>query len=109
GDNMVKLRGINVYPTAVGAVLGEIAELTGEYVCRVTRTGSREEMTVLAETAVDRMSDAELEKRITETLRRRLGAELAVELVAPGATAMLTGIEARQKPVRLIDTRSERS
>ena len=104
-DNMVKLRGINVYPTAVGAVLGEIAGLAGEYVCRVSHTGARDEMTVLVETRVDRVSDAKLAKDIANALRRRLGVELAVELVAPGATAPLTGIEVRQKPVRLIDTR----
>jgi phenylacetate-CoA ligase len=104
-DNMVKLRGINVYPTAVGAVLGEIAGLAGEYVCRVSHTGARDEMTVLVETRVDRVSDAKLAKDIANPLRRRLGVELAVELVAPGATAPLTGIEVRQKPVRLIDTR----
>src|SRR5262249_26245245 len=99
----------NVYPTAVGAALGEIAGLTGEYVCRVSRTGARDEMTVLVETTADRMSHAEVAKHIAQTLRRRLGVELAVEVVAPGAPAPLTGIEASQKPVRLIDTRSERS
>jgi phenylacetate-CoA ligase len=105
-DNMIKLRGINVYPTAVGAVLGEIAGLTGEYVCRVTCSGSRDEMTVLAETT-DRTPDPQLASRVAQELRRRLGVEFLVELVAAGATAPLTGIEARQKPIRLIDARRD--
>jgi phenylacetate-CoA ligase len=38
-------------------------------------------------------------------LRAKLGVEVGVELVAPGALAALTGIESRQKPVRLQDLR----
>jgi len=105
-DNMVKLRGINVYPSAVGAILGEIVGLTGEYVCRVKRVASRDEMTVVAE-ATDRTSDETLGRRVADALRRRLGIELLVELVAPGATAPLTEIESRQKPIRLIDSRQD--
>jgi len=105
-DNMVKLRVINVYPSAVGAVLGEIAGLTGEYVCRVTHAASRDEMTVLAE-ARDPASDPQLGARVAQQLRRRLGVEILIELVAAGTTAPLTGIETRQKPVRLIDARHE--
>jgi phenylacetate-CoA ligase len=107
-DNMVKLRGINVYPSAVGAVLGEIAGLTGEYVCRVTCVHSRDEMTVVAE-ANDPNRDATLAKRVADALRHRLGVELLVELVAPGETAPFTQIDSRQKPIRLIDARQDGS
>jgi len=40
-----------------------------------------------------------------ELLKRKLGVEIQVELVAPQALAELTGIESRQKPIRLIDKR----
>ena len=103
-DNMVKLRGINVYPSAVGSVLAGIAGLTGEYICRVARAASRDEITVLAETT-HHTRDPQLARRVADELRRRLGVELLVELVAAGATATLTGIEWRQKPIRLIDDR----
>jgi phenylacetate-CoA ligase len=38
-------------------------------------------------------------------LRAGLGVEVAVVLVAPGGTAAATQIDARQKPLRLIDER----
>lgn len=101
-DNMVKLRGINVFPHAIGAVIEGRGELTGEYVCRLTRdpdTG-REEMVVVLESRSGR-GHAEL----TELLRRGLGVQVAIELCAPGATAALTQIDSRQKPLRLIDER----
>ena len=38
-------------------------------------------------------------------LRQRLGVEMSVVLAEPGSLAPLTGIEVRQKPVRLVDKR----
>ena len=99
-DNMVKLRGINVFPHAIGAIIENRAELTGEFVCRVTRdTAGRDAMTVMLEA---RDGDA---GALAALLRQGLGVEVAVELCAPGGTAALTQIDVRQKPVRLIDER----
>ncbi len=103
-DQMIKLRGINVYPTAIGIHLGGHPALTGEFVCRAERRGARDELTVIVEVraGADR---PELGPELTALLRRKLGVEVGVEMVAPGATAPLTGIDARQKPIRLIDRR----
>lgn len=101
-DNMVKLRGINVYPTAIGAFLEEFKALTGEYVCRVSRAGGREEMAVMVEA---REAGDGLAAEVAERLKRGLGVQVAVELVEPGGTAVLTQIKERQKPLRLIDER----
>ena len=49
-DNMVKLCGINVYPTAIGDILKAAwPDFAGEYVCELTRSGAREDITVLIE------------------------------------------------------------
>jgi phenylacetate-CoA ligase len=101
-DNMVKLRGINVFPQAVGPILAEIDGFAGEYVCRAVRDAAgRDELVVIAEAR----GGAELGDAFKDILRRRLGVEAIVEVVAPGATAPLTQIESRQKPIRLIDER----
>lgn len=104
-DNMVKLRGINIYPTGIGAILTEAhAELMGEYVCVAERRAGREEMTVRIETRGDTAAPVAAYESL---LKSRLGVEIAVELAAPGALAELTQIERRQKPIRLIDRRKE--
>ena len=103
-DQMIKLRGINVYPTAIGIHLGGHSALTGEFVCRAERRGARDELTVVVEVRAG-AARAELGPELTALLRQKLGVEVGVELVAPGATARLTGIDARQKPIRLIDRR----
>jgi phenylacetate-CoA ligase len=97
-DNMVKLRGINVYPTAIGPLLQALNGFTGEYVCHVNE--ARDEMTVIAEYAG---ADTRAKNQLAQHLREKLGVRFAVELVAPGQTASLTGLEDRQKPQRLID------
>jgi phenylacetate-CoA ligase len=103
-DNMIKLRGINVYPTSVGVILGaEVPAFNGEFVCIVTREGGRDQMTVQAEMRADAPSG--LQETCQSLLRARLGVELVVVLAQPGEIKDLTGIESRQKPLRLIDRR----
>ncbi|MEW4467805.1 phenylacetate--CoA ligase family protein [Parasphingorhabdus sp. JC815] len=100
-DNMVKLRGINIFPHAIGAIIEGRSDLTGEYVCRVTRDESgRDDMHVTLESrgGSDRSDIAAL-------LRKGIGIDVDVALVGPGDTADDTQIDTRQKPIRLIDER----
>ncbi|MEM9360080.1 MAG: phenylacetate--CoA ligase family protein, partial [Pseudomonadota bacterium] len=105
-DNMVKLRGINVYPTAIAAIIKEIACLNGEYVCRLVKQDGRDELIIEVETTES--DDAQLnalKDSVSDTLRERLGIAVLVELQPLGATARKTEIDSRQKPIRLIDER----
>ena len=101
-DNMVKLRGVNVYPTAIGSLLYGFSGTTGEYVCRLKRIDDQDELTVMVEYDG---ADPDFEQLISRHLRARLGVRLGIEVVAVGETAGLTELEARQKPKRLIDER----
>ena len=99
-DNMGKIKGINVYPTAIGAALAEVDGLGGEYVCVVHRDeNGRESLRVMAETATP--ADG-LRSRAEDRLKQRIGISIPVELTAPGGTAGLTEVESRQKPKRLV-------
>ena len=102
-DAMVKLRGINVYPHAIGAHLADRPALAGEYVCRLVRREGRTALIVVAEVRSGVERSPGLAEEIAGHLRARLGVSVEVELVGAGETAHLTGIESRQKPVRLID------
>ncbi len=105
-DNMVKLRGINVYPTAIAAIIKDIAGLNGEYVCRLVSRDGRDELIVEIESSVNATAPLNaLTDSVSETLRERLGVAVLVELQPAGATARKTEIDSRQKPIRLIDER----
>ena len=101
-DNMVKLRGINLFPHAIGALIENRADLTGEYVCTVKRdpVRQRDDMVVLLESRGG--TDV---GQVAALLRQGLNVEVGVELCEPGGTASLTQIDVRQKPIRLIDER----
>ena len=106
-DNMVKLRGIYVYPLALAAILNDHPAFAGEYICRANRdpaTG-RDQMTVIVETRAAAARTPALVAEFTALLSRRVGVDIGVELVAPGATATLTQVDSRQKPIRLLDER----
>jgi phenylacetate-CoA ligase len=99
-DNMVKLRGINIYPTGLGVILTESdPDLLNEYICIVTRRDGRDEMAVHIETMGDVGRDVSAHQ---ELLKQRLGVEVGVVFAKPGALGELTQIEIRQKPIRLI-------
>lgn len=99
-DNMVKLRGVNIYPQGVGALLSsQFKETNGEYVCLVSRSEARADMIVKVEVT---MPSAGLAARMEQLLKNRLGVQIRVEPVEVGATAALTQLESRQKPLRLI-------
>lgn len=101
-DNMVKLRGINLFPHAIAALIENRPDLTGEYVCHLRRDAAtqRDDMVVTIESR-----GGSNVGELAEVLRRGLGVEVAVQLCAPGETAAATQIDTRQKPIRLIDER----
>lgn len=102
-DNMVKLKGINVFPQALGPMMAGVAAFTGEYICRARKDAlGREELIVVAEV---HEASAAVEAALKAALQQNLGLDLTIEMVAPRATADLTQIDVRQKPIRLIDER----
>ena len=104
-DNMVKLRGINIFPHAIGRILEDEAVFNGAFVCIVDRDEhGRDDMVVMAEIQV--AADEALHDRFQQKLKRVLGVAVTVELVPEGVTAVHTEIDQRQKPIRLIDRRA---
>jgi phenylacetate-CoA ligase len=100
-DNMVKLRGINLFPHAIAALIENRSDLTGEYVCHLRRDAAgRDDMVVTIESRGG--TDA---GKLADALRRGLGVEVELVLCAPGGTSAATQIDTRQKPIRLIDER----
>lgn len=103
-DNMVKIRGINIFPQAMGPILEEDAAFAGEFICKATRDeAGRDEFIVAAEVSGD--AGEAVAERFRALLKQKIGIDVGVELSAPGALAPLTQTDVRQKPIRLIDER----
>ena len=103
-DNMVKLRGVNVFPEAIGAIVGEDRRTTGEYVC-VLEDAEGESMTVLVEMLDPSVHASVLERELAERLKEALGVRLEVQAVERGGLDHLTGLSQTSKIKRLIDRR----
>lgn len=105
-DNMVKLRGINIFPHAMGPILEEVESFAGEFYCKVERDGSgRDDMIVVAETRAPLSEYSKITARFEDILKQSLGLGVSVDLTHVGGTADVTQVDVRQKPIRLVDTR----
>ncbi len=109
-DNMVKLRGVNVFPEAIAAIVGEDRRSNGEYVCILEgRVAAREDMTVMVETIDAGVAKEVLESDLSRRLKEALGVSLAVKAVDRGGLDHLTGLSQTSKIKRLIDRREPAS
>lgn len=107
-DNMVKLRGVNVFPEAIGAVVSAEPRSNGEYVCVVEAgPGGREEMTVMVETRDADVPRAALAGALAARLKEALGVTLQVKVVGGGELDPMTGLSQTSKIRRLIDRRTQ--
>ncbi|HVE25430.1 MAG TPA: AMP-binding protein [Sporichthya sp.] len=100
-DDMLVIRGANVFPSAVETALRSVPELGPEFRILVRRVGAMDEMTVQAELGPSATgSGAEVVLRAEDALRRILQIRVPVELLPPG-TIPETTFKAR----RVVDER----
>jgi phenylacetate-CoA ligase len=87
-DDMMIVRGVNVFPSQIEEHLLTIDGLTPHYLCVLTRPGRMDELTVQVEAASGQSTPAEREAMATQLRSRvkdRVGVTIAVEVVEPHA------------------------
>ncbi len=104
-DDMFTIRGENVYPSEVDAVVNRLAGYGGEHRIVITREGAMDELVIRIEAAPDLHAAGEaplrtLKDDASRALQKMLGLRAKVEIVAPG-TFPRTDFKAR----RVIDDR----
>jgi len=107
-DQMVKIRGVNIYPMACLSAIRSDPRTTGEWICiprRVAQGGAlREEMIVKVEVLANAGSWEGLQEHLERRLKEDLGIKTPVELVAEGQLTE-TNVGKEGKPLRLLDQR----
>ncbi len=104
-DNMVKLRGVNVWPEAVGEIALDDPRLEADYFVRAIREGNRDEMITHVVAPLDRPGRDEIASKAEARLKERLGVRIRVALAAPGELDEMTEIQTSPKPKRFRDER----
>jgi phenylacetate-CoA ligase len=83
-DDMVKVRGVALYPSQVDSVLSDIDGLGSEYQVVCLRQGGRDRLMIKVE-AAHLPLDRGLENRVAQAVKARIGVRPEVELLPPGA------------------------
>jgi phenylacetate-CoA ligase len=104
-DDMLVIRGVNVYPTQVGDVLGRVPELSAHFGLVVRRSGALDEIEVLAELRDERPPTRELAEHVERLLRDTIGCSMSVTLLPPGEAPRSEG----GKIQRVLDLRGDSS
>ncbi len=106
-DDMLVIRGVNVFPTQIEEVLLQIPEIGPHYEILVERKNRLDVMTITVELVDDRLLDSyaqlsELEMKIRKGLKSQLGLATQIKLVAPYSLKRFEG-----KAKRVTDLRKD--
>jgi phenylacetate-CoA ligase len=104
-DDMLIIRGVNVFPSQIETVLLEMSETSPHYLIIVEREGNLDSMKLMVEVQEQFFSDEirqleSLRKKITHKLQSTLGISVDVKLVEPKTIERTAG-----KAKRVIDNR----
>jgi phenylacetate-CoA ligase len=101
-DDMLIIRGVNVFPSQIEAALAAEQALAPHYILEVTRPDRLDELEVIVETRTALPSDAAmiLADRATHLIKAHVGVTTTVRAVAPGTIERSQG-----KAKRVIDKR----
>jgi len=105
GDNMVKLRGINLWPEGVGEVAGGVDGVDPDYFVRVWREGARDEMEIAVVSHRDPGTFPDLTDDLERALHQRFGVRIHARVVGPGVLDDDTELHTSPKPKRFRDER----
>ena len=83
-DDMINIRGVNVYPTSIESVVRRFAEIV-EFRTTVSQTHAMRMLTVDIEPAVNAGDSAALAERVAVRLKEALGLSVRVQVAAAGA------------------------
>ncbi len=104
-DDMLIIRGINVFPSAIEHTILGIPELSGHFMIEVDRIGPLDEMLVRVEVAPEAFSDKindliNIKRKVEHILKNALNIAVTIELSEPGSLPRFEG-----KAKRVIDRR----
>ncbi|MBP3271511.1 MAG: phenylacetate--CoA ligase [Ruminococcus sp.] len=104
-DDMLIIKGVNVFPSQIESVLLKMSNATPNYQIVVDRVGTTDTFEILVEISDDMFSDTiktyeELQKKISQDIKSVLGIRAKIKLVEPKSIPRSEG-----KAVRVIDRR----
>ena len=98
-DDMMKIKGVNVFPSQIEEILQEFPEVSSEYQIRISHLDGRDTMRIYVETN-GHVDFLDLSKRVAATVKSRIGFTPLVKVVELGVLP-----RSEKKSRRVIDER----
>ena len=98
-DDMMKIKGVNVFPSQIEEILQNFPEVSSEYQIRISHLDGKDTMRIYVETN-GRVDFADLSKRIAEKVKSVIGFTPIVKVVEEGVLP-----RSEKKTKRVIDER----
>ncbi|MBQ5329887.1 MAG: phenylacetate--CoA ligase [Oscillospiraceae bacterium] len=100
-DDMMKIKGVNVFPAQIEEIIGTFREVSGEYQIRISHLDGKDTMRIYVESTGE-YDFAALAKAIAERTKQRIGFTPIVKVVETGILP-----RSEKKTKRVIDERFE--
>lgn len=100
-DDMIKFRGVNIYPGQIDHILSGLEGVGSEYLIYLDRVGGKDTMEVRVEAVPDAgKNHQEMAKELIEQIKNRIGVTIQVQILNHGELPRST-----KKSKRVVDTR----
>jgi phenylacetate-CoA ligase len=99
-DDMMIIRGVNVYPSQIEAVLVGLPGLAPHYQLIIERHGALDELTIQVEAAAPGANADTLAREVAHHVKSRIGVSARVSLEKPGSIARSQGKAVRVRDLR---------
>ncbi len=90
-DDMIVIRGVNVYPAQIGGVLNEFSKLSGEFRIRLKGSPPNHKAKVVAELSDHVLATEQLTEQIEKALKFSLRVSMRVQLLQPNSLPRTEG------------------
>lgn len=101
-DDMMKIHGVNVFPSQIEEIIAEFDEATSEYQIRISHLDGKDTMRLYIEATSGRTDFNELSQRVAERVKSKIGFTPIVKVVEEGLLPRSV-----KKAKRVIDERFE--
>jgi phenylacetate-CoA ligase len=101
-DDMIILRGVNLFPTQIEELIFRVPALSPHFQCQLDRPGRMDQLTVRVEHRVDAEPATAREEgvKLAKLIKNQIGVTVAVDVVPPGGIERSVG-----KMRRIVDNR----
>ncbi len=99
-DDMMKIKGVNVFPKQIEEIISEFEEISSEYQIRISHLDGRDTMRIYVEAKAGLTDFRDRSRRIAERIKSRIGFTPIVKVVEIGVLP-----RSMKKTARVIDER----